>query len=136
MFDEAPSFVLTTIWVSKTWALFLSVCLLYSLLLYWKRACNLHAHPLSTLPWERFSRCTPQKSSEDCTYFDKVVVTNKKNKRWKSAKRASCGMDKPEISSKVKYTDIQRNEVQNAIIALGYFFEILHFKYVIWITDM
>ncbi len=32
----------------------------------------------STLPWERFSRCTPQKSSEDCTYFDKVVVTNKK----------------------------------------------------------
>jgi len=60
------------------------------------------------LPWERFSRCTPQKSSEDCTYFDKVVVTNKQQKkRWKSANRASCGADKPQISSKVKYTDIQ-----------------------------
>jgi len=33
------------------------------------------------LPWERFSRCTPQKSSEDCTYFDKVVVTNKQQKK-------------------------------------------------------
>lgn len=130
MFDEAQSFVLTSIWISKTPGLFFSVCLAESLLLYWRRACNLHAHPLSTLPWERFSRCTHQKSSEDCTYFDKVVVTNIQKKKkidGRVQKETSCGADKPQISSKVKYMDIRRNEVQNAIIALGYFLRDLAF---------
>ncbi len=42
---------------------------------------------------------------------------------------------KPEISSKVKYTDVQRNAKCNHCFGI-FFLEIWHFKYVIWITDM